>query len=275
MFLTNKKNLFCLNFQKKFNIKINNIKINNFPDSELYIKIKNIKKKKINLIFNFYGNYNIRLIELLMILDIIKNNRSKVVLIIPYLPYSRQDKEQCKITPAKFISKLINFNEIERIITFDLHSDYIKLLYKCEFVNIRTDNIIKKIIDRKTIVFPDIGSFKRFYNLKKYNKIIFEKNRKNNKINIKPLFKNKKIKKVIIIDDIIDSGKTFEKIYDFLIKIKVEKIFSYFTHALLRDEKFFLKKKIKRIYFSDSLEFPCKNMKIMKLCELIDERFLL
>ncbi|XAO72578.1 MAG: ribose-phosphate diphosphokinase [Candidatus Vidania fulgoroideorum] len=272
-FLTNyKKSKFCKNFKKKFLCKLKEIKIITFPDGEKIIKIEKKIKKEVNLIFIIKGNINIRLIELIMILDVLKEK--KINLIMPYFPYSRQDKKENGSFNSKLISKIINKFKLKKIITFDLHSEYIKFLYNCKFINIKTTKIINKISNKKTIVFTDIGSYKRFGEKSNKNKIIFEKNRNKKKVKVRQLNKtNKKNRKIIIIDDIIDSGKTFKEIHKKIKKIGFKKIYAYFTHLLIKN-KVKLFDEIKKIYTTDSIETYIKNIKVISLCNIIKKKYI-
>ena len=68
--------------------------IKRFPDGELYIRIlDNIQDEDIVLIQNTYPDLN--LIELLLMQDAIREaGANKIITIIPYFGYARQDKKE-------------------------------------------------------------------------------------------------------------------------------------------------------------------------------------
>ncbi|MGX7586137.1 ribose-phosphate pyrophosphokinase-like domain-containing protein [Candidatus Vidania fulgoroideorum] len=255
------KKIYCLK-----NDKIFNIKIEKYNDTEL-----NINKTKINnkdtIIFNFYKNFNLRYIELIMLMFKYKKNKKKFSIILPYFPYCRQNKN--KLTNLELCCYILNKMKPENIITFDIH-DFKSLKYINNFYNIKTYYFIKKIIKKEKIfslIFPDKGSKKRYKILlkSKINYIVFNKKRKGNKIKIfkKNKYKIIKKKRYLIIDDIIDTGNTIMEIHKKLSKYKCNNNYVYSTHFIMKKKhiknfclhfkkiyttnSFFVKKKIKKI----------------------------
>ncbi|MGX7582751.1 phosphoribosyltransferase family protein [Candidatus Vidania fulgoroideorum] len=260
-------------FFKKYNLKnkeIKRIKKEIFNDTE--INIFNIKSNKNDtIIYNFYKDFNIKYLELLMILYKYKIKKLKYNLILPYFPYCRQNKK--KMTNLRFSIFGIKKMNPNKVITFDIHDS--KLFDNSKiFKNISTYKFIENIIKKKffSIVFPDKGSFLRYKKIIKKNKsyLIFKKNRKKNKIKIKKSFsKNiKKSKNFLIIDDIVDTGKTIKKIVKKIKKYK-KNIYLYATHFLMKNDKVkkFLKN-FKKIYTTNS--FFIKKNKKLKIFNIFD-----
>ncbi|MCJ2513383.1 MAG: ribose-phosphate pyrophosphokinase-like domain-containing protein, partial [Candidatus Thermoplasmatota archaeon] len=101
-----------IDLSKLLRIPIVDTTIKRFPDGELYIRIlDNINNEDIILIQNTYPDFNI--IELFLLQGAIKEaGANKIITIIPYFGYARQDKifEKGEAISAKTLAKLISIN---------------------------------------------------------------------------------------------------------------------------------------------------------------------
>jgi len=228
---------------KILNISIVNTTIKRFPDGELYIRIlDNIENENILLIQNTYPDNNI--IELLLMQDAIKESGAdKIITIIPYYGYARQDKifKNGEVISSKTIAKLISFNSNE-IITIDPHKEHILDFFTIPATSLSAIEDLSKYFLNKNIdliLAPDKGALAR---AKKAAEIIncefdyMEKTRIDSyKIEIKPKNLNVKNKKIAIIDDIISTGGTMAKSIKELKKQKAKKVYVSCTHGLFID----------------------------------------
>ncbi|MEM4490789.1 MAG: ribose-phosphate pyrophosphokinase-like domain-containing protein, partial [Desulfurococcaceae archaeon] len=67
-----------------------------FPDGELYVRLANPERVALNkvvIVSTFYPEQEKRILKTMLLIDAAKNNNpSKLIALIPYLAYSRQDK---------------------------------------------------------------------------------------------------------------------------------------------------------------------------------------
>lgn len=91
-------------------------------------------------------------------------------LVIPYLPYSREDKmgEFRSILTMRIIAKLIETAGVTKILTMDIHSLEIRGFFSIPVVNLSAVPVFVEVIkteitDRSNLVAasPDLGSAKR------------------------------------------------------------------------------------------------------------------
>ena len=214
-------------FSEEFINKISSsyvkINIEKFNTGEKFIWVsKEISNKdKIILIHPLFPSPNESIIELLMILDYFKEkNISDVIFFSPFIPYLRSDK---KLTPnsslgARFISSILNNDIFSKIITIDAHSfkfqKYSDKIFNLDLTKefaASADNII----DRSKVNFvvsPDLGGSIRAEKLAEILNIdfyILNKSRTNGKVSVTESGQIPKTNgHIIIVDDIIDSGKT-------------------------------------------------------------------
>jgi len=225
---------------KSLNMQSVDTTIKRFPDGELYIRIlDDIDDENILLIQNTYPDLNI--IELLLLQDAVREaGANKIITIIPYFGYARQDKifQKGEVISAKTLAKIISINS-NQIITIDPHKEHILNFFPIPASSVSAINdlsIYFKDKELDLILAPDKGAVDR---VKKAAKIVncdydyMEKTRIDDyKIQVKPKNLDVKNKNIAIIDDIISTGGTMAISINELKKQKAKKIYVACTHGL-------------------------------------------
>lgn len=222
-----------------------------FSDGELKPKVKeNLRRKDVYVVQRFhrvpYG-VNEDLMELILINDAVKRASARSITnVLPYLPYSRQDKKiegRVPISSKKVISVLER--DADRIITMDLHSSPIQGFSEIPIDNLEAKSLIARIIDERwdsdeaTLVSPDLGGAERvegYSNALKMDRATIRKKRtENNRPEMREIEGGNKVKgrEAIIIDDMIDTGGTVKKSVELLRELGVEGIHVFTTHPIL------------------------------------------
>lgn len=191
------------------------------------------------------GNPSDVLIRVLMTLDILDNHDpERVNLIIPYLPFSRQDrkKEDHRALASRVVAKMLNTSFISNIFTFDLHNDVITDYFKMPVYNLTMlDAFISYFqslkLDNVAIVAPDYGRFNAAkYVASAFNDasfILINKIRDSEGIvEILGVEGDPKGKKALIIEDIIDTGNTLERGVSALLEHGVSEVYVAATHGV-------------------------------------------
>ncbi|MBX4212637.1 ribose-phosphate diphosphokinase [Candidatus Pacearchaeota archaeon] len=194
------------------------IKVEDFPDSEFHISLKNNPKNHTVVIINsLSGEPNRKIIETLLVAGVAKDyHAKKVILVATYLPYMRQDKHFFNYDSFSSLHILELFSSFDKIIAIDPHLHRIKNIRKLssKAQSITTNNLIadyirKRFKDDFTIVGPDAESAQwsqKIADMLNKKVVILEKTRFSSE-HIKQ--KEKKLgKNIIIIDDIISTGRT-------------------------------------------------------------------
>ncbi|QSW37718.1 ribose-phosphate pyrophosphokinase [Candidatus Vidania fulgoroideae] len=246
----------CKKVANKLSTKPYEIKIKKYHNGEYIINFKkNLINKKVTLFFNLCKPININIIKCNFIIHFLKQAQAKTItLISPYLGYCRQDRpnDSNNLIAAKLLAKLLESAGLNKIITVDIHSEQIAGFYNIPLINLKTTKIIQKLIKttHAKIIFPDNGSSKRFRALNKTAPYIFSKLR--NKTHI-TLSKTTPIphSKVIIIDDIIDTGTTLKAT---LTQLKSKCIYVYVSHITNYNAQVIKHTKIKKIFTTNSIQ---------------------
>jgi len=185
------------------------------------------------------------LLELLLMIDAAKRASAyKVIAVMPYFGFARQDrKDRPRVSiGAKLIADMLSVAGIDRLITMDLHADQIQ-----GFFNVPVDHLsavamfipyIQQMgLEDIVIASPDTGGTKRANVFAKHlgtDMVICHKTRtKANSIDTMTLIGDVEDKDVIIIDDIIDTAGTIAKAADLMKSKGARSVRACATHAVL------------------------------------------
>ncbi len=230
-------------------IKANLVKseIRVFPDGESKITINgNLSKTKSIVVQSIYPPVDTNLIQVLSLISKARETSAEVIAVIPYMGYTRQDKEFLpgEIVTIKVLAKLFKGAGASKIITVDIHS-----IIGLKHFTIKSKNItaipdlakyFKKLnLKKPLVVSPDQGGkdrAKEFANKFESEYIALEKkrDRKNGKVKIKTKNTSKVADRdIILVDDMISTGGSIINATRFLKKQKCKRVYVACTHALL------------------------------------------
>lgn len=184
------------------------------------------------------------LIHLAQLKDLLEAHKFKVSrLNIPFLPYARQDKEVSNTTTfaLRTFAKLLNSLNFSEVVVTDCHSsEALKLINNV--TNVIPFRTIEHIIDIEQIdiiCYPDTGAAARYGSLITGDRVILSKKRDPESGEIKGLNFCKITdldllvnKKVLIVDDICDGGRTFVEAADLLYRNGASEVHLYTTHGI-------------------------------------------
>ncbi len=185
------------------------------------------------------------LFELLLMIDAASRASAyKIVAVIPYFGFARQDrKDKPRVAiSSKLIANLLQAAGVSRIITMDLHADQLQGFFDVPVDHLLGSSIfipqIKKMnLDNLVIASPDTGGSKRANAYAKYlNKelVICHKSRKEaNQVESMTVIGNVKDKNVIIVDDLIDTAGTLTKAANLMKEQGAKSVRAIATHAVL------------------------------------------
>jgi ribose-phosphate pyrophosphokinase len=171
---------------------------------------------------------------------------SDVTAVIPYMGYTRQDREFLpnEIVTLQVIAKLFKAIGTTKIVVVDIHSEIGLKHFKISAKNISAVTELAKYfkklkLSQPLIISPDMGGKKRareFAKLLKINSIALKKQRDGKTGKVRIVSSNLKQvvgKDLILVDDIISTGRSIIKATEFLKKQKCKRVFVACTHALL------------------------------------------
>lgn len=221
------------------------IDIVTFSDGEHSVQYKESLRGK--TLFLLASTSHDNLIETLLLIDAAKRNAAeKIILVTPYLGYARQDRKEGVRGPlgAKLVADCLSIAGINEIIILDLHAAQIQGFFNIpidhlEGYNVFVPTLQKMIGEEKDwlICTPDGGGWQRaakFSEKLGLSMVAINKHRdKPNSIGSMELVGDVKGKKVIIIDDIVDTAGTLAKASNYLLENGALEVHSVCTHAIL------------------------------------------
>ncbi len=260
-----------------------------FPDGEKYIRInledETILKDKEVIVIQSTGpsirnDQNAQLFELLMIVNAIKRiGAARIIVIVPYLAYARQDKifRPGETDFIRTLLKIINSMEIDEFYVVDIHEPNVLKEMTCKVVNIDSMKLLAEYIKSLgtndiVVVSPDKGAVERSKAFAKYfgENIpidVFEKHRdvKTGEIIMSGSLSLRN-KDVVISDDIIATGGTMATAISIAKQSGAKKVYAATTHALLlKDAKYrILKAGADEIIGTDSIDNEVSKVSLAK-----------
>ncbi len=218
-----------------------------FSDGETRVEInENVRGMDVFIIQPTCPPVNITLMELLIMVDAVRRSSAdRITAVIPYYGYGRQDRKVAPRAPisAKLVADLITQAGANRVLAMDLHAGQIQ-----GFFNIPVDNLfatpvlleyIKKNYpgDNVVIVSPDTGGVERARAFGKRlgaSLAIIDKRREGpNEAQVMNIIGHVKGKKVILLDDLIDTAGTVVQSAKALKEERAIEVSACCTHPVL------------------------------------------
>ncbi len=209
---------------KFLDIRPTELEVSRFNDGEIKVQIKeNIRGHDIFIIQSTIPPAD-NLMELLLLIDAAKRaSAARITAVIPYFGYARQDRKDQPRVPisAKLVANLIERAGANRVLTIDLHSEQIQGFFDVPVDNIFPTPVFRRYITQLSsethiVVSPDVGGVKRARAIaKKLGNLplaLIDKRRPApNVAEVVHIIGDVKGKRVVLVDDIIDTGNTLAK----------------------------------------------------------------
>lgn len=188
--------------------------------------------------------------ELLLMIDAAKRASAyKVIAVMPYFGWARQDRKDRPRVPigAKMVANLLEAAGCDRVMTADLHADQIQGFFDIPVDHIYASSIFLPYLrdlklDNMSIAAPDMGGAKRanaYSRILGCPLIICHKSReKANVVGSMTAIGDVEGKNIIIIDDMIDTAGTITKAADMLMEKGALSVRALATHAVLSGPAF-------------------------------------
>lgn len=209
---------------EKIGLKIGKSDVSTFSDGEISVSIhESVRGSDVFVVQSTCEPVNNHIMELLIMIDAFKRaSAGRITAVIPYFGYARQDRKAKARDPisAKLVADLITTAGADRVLSMDLHAPQIQ-----GFFNIPVDHLLgvpilvpyfsEKFKDEKdniVIVSPDFGSVTRARNFAtRFNApiaIVDKRRQRANVCEVMNIIGDVKDKKVILVDDMVDTAGT-------------------------------------------------------------------
>ena len=233
------------------NLDLIKIDSKRFPDGEFYFKfVEDIEGEDLLIIQSLYPPQDRHLIELFFLLHTARNLNAKAIqLFIPYLAYSRQDRIYMKgeCLSSALIAETIESLGVDRLYTVDIHNKEVLKRYRIPTHNLMASGELAEYFAKNGIYKPFIISpddeetaicraeIAAKVTNTEYDFFKKHRDRKTGEIVTQKKSIPVKGRDVIIIDDIISTGKTSANAAKILKRQGARRVLVGASHALLNE----------------------------------------
>ena len=202
--------------------KLGESEVKSFADGEVSVSLyETVRGSDVFVVQSTCKPVNDNLMELLVMIDALRRaSAGRITAVIPYFGYARQDRKAKARDPisAKLVANMITAAGADRVLTMDLHASQIQ-----GFFDIPVDNLLgnpifvdyyaKKFGDKcedMMVVSPDVGSVARArafaQKLHMQLAIVDKRRQKANSSEVMNIIGDVRGKRVILLDDMVDTG---------------------------------------------------------------------
>ena len=235
---------FAIKVAKALNIEIGDSDVLTFSDGEFQPSYnESVRGATVFIVQSTFPPTD-NLFELLLMIDAAKRaSAHKVIAVMPYFGWARQDrKDKPRVSSgAKLVANMLHAAGCDRVMTCDLHADQIQGFFDFPVDHIYASAVflpyLKNLnIDNLAIAAPDMGGAKRANAYARYLEcpvIICHKSReKANVVGSITAIGDVTGKNVVIVDDMIDTAGTLAKAANVLKDMGALSVRACATHAV-------------------------------------------
>ena len=259
---------------EEIGISLGELKLDKFSDGELSPAfIDSIRGYDVYIIGSLHQPHD-NIMEMLLTIDSAKRaGANKVNLVIPYYGYARQDRRAKSrgAIGARVLSNALKANGMDSIMIVDLHAGQIEGFFDntSPVIHIAGKDVfipsIKNIVDKDWVICsPDTGGTertKKFADILELPLIVINKRRdRPNSIGSMELVGDVSNKKVLIIDDMIDTGGSLVTATNLLLDNGASEVSACITHGVLSGLAYekIGNSNLTKLYISDTI--PVKEL---------------
>lgn len=227
-------------------IPVGQAKLRRFPDTEVSFQIEeNIRGTDVFVMQPTSPPVDQHIMELLVMIDAFRrSSAARIMAVIPYYSYARQDRKDKPRVPisAKLVANILGAAGANRVLTMDLHKAQIQGFFDIPVDHLFAapviiDHLARQQFKNVTIVSPDAGGAER---ARAYAKrldaelAIIDKRRsaEDGHPEVMNVIGEVRGRTCIIQDDIIDTGGTMQNAAQALMENGAERVWACAVHGL-------------------------------------------
>ena len=237
-------------------MKLGNVEISQFTDSETYVRFSDsVRGSDAFVMQSVCQPVDHHLMQQLILIDALKRASAKrITAVVPFYPYSRQDKKTLGREPvtAKLVADFFEAAGADRILSVDLHTGQIQGFFNVPFDHLTAlpllaDYFADLIPEEFVVVSPDAGrvrvaekwtQYMNEYHDKSCDVAFLHKRRRGDVRNVsetRAVVGDVKDKICVVVDDMIDTAGTLVNGSEILLKAGAAGVYAAATHAILSD----------------------------------------
>ncbi|MCL5784657.1 MAG: ribose-phosphate diphosphokinase [Patescibacteria group bacterium] len=267
--------------------KLGSFQAARFPNQEIYTKLFTNVTHKDCLIIGSITPPDEQLMSFLFLAHTIKKElASSITALLPYLAYARQDKiKKGESLATSTIGEIFRASHINEVTTIDVHSPKVEILFPLPIHNLSPAKLFAKEIKKlklknPTFVSPDEGAIERTQKVIDELRIKTEiayMSKERTQRGVTSTLHGQIGLEVIVIDDILDTGRTLLACCQILKHAGTKNIYIFVTHGLFTGNEWqnLFDLNVKKIYCTDSIPqvygLKIQNLQILSIEPLLYE----
>lgn len=254
-----------------------------FPDGELYLRIHGEPEGRVAVIQSLWPRPSEALLELLMVIGTLRGKGvQRVVAVVPYMAYMRQDSEfnPGEVVSARRVASLLDGAVPELLVTVDMHLHRFSSpgeLFRTPVANLSAAPLLAREavgrgLDEPVIVGPDEEAeqwARMAAEAVETEYTVFEKRRVSpESVEVRPRDPDLvRGRDVVIVDDIISTGGTVARAARCLLEAGAKRVYVAVTHALLVQGALarIYAAGVSALYATDTVETPYSKVSVATL----------
>ena len=234
----------------KLGVELSDATVTKFSDGEISVSIgETVRGVDVFVVQSTCSPVNDNFMELLIMIDAIRRaSAGRITAVMPYFGYARQDRKSKARDPisAKLCAQMLEAAGADRVLTMDLHASQIQGFFDIPVDNLLGTSVlmpyfvetIGKQSSEYVIVSPDLGSVTR---ARKFTEkldlplaIVDKRRQRANVSEVMNIIGDVRDKKVLLVDDMIDTAGTLCNAAKALIEIGgAKEVYACASHGVL------------------------------------------
>lgn len=235
----------AMKIAKSYGVELGNVIISEFSDGEFQPSFEETVRGQDVFILQSTMPPTENLFELLLMIDAARRaSARKIIAVIPYFGFARQDrKDKPRVAiGAKLVANMLMAAGVDRVMTMDLHADQIQGFFEVPVDHLYGSTIFHEEIEKMNngnliVAAPDAGGAKRANSYaKRYDlglALCHKQRKKANVVGEMTVIGDVSGKDVILIDDMIDTAGTLTEAADLFMENGANSVRAFCTHAVL------------------------------------------
>jgi ribose-phosphate pyrophosphokinase len=269
---------------KRYGTRQGKVNIQRFSDGEICpVFLESVRGDYVFLVQSTFAPAD-NMMELLLMIDAARRaSADKVIAVIPYYGYARQDrKDKPRVAiGSKLVANMLVAAGADRVITMDLHAPQIQGYFDIPVDHLDSHAVFIPYIEslwleNLTFAAPDVGATNRIREIASYfnaEMVICDKHRKRaNEIASMVVIGDVTGKDVVIIDDICDTGGTLAKSAGLLKEKGARSVRAMITHPVLSGKAYenIQGSVLEEVVVCDTIPVKpgCDKIKVLSVAEL-------
>ncbi|MBL4708508.1 MAG: ribose-phosphate pyrophosphokinase [Flavobacteriales bacterium] len=250
IFSGSSNNALAESIAKSFGVELGKTSLNKFSDGEFQPAFEESVRGCDVFIIQSTNPPTDNIFELLLMIDAAKRASAKrIIAVIPYFGFARQDRKDAPRVPigSKLIANMLTVAGVSRVMTMDLHADQIQGFFEIPVDHLYASAVFSEAINELNLpnvvmASPDMGGSKRAHAYAKHFEtevvVCYKQRKKANKIDKMFLIGEVEGKDVLLVDDMVDTAGTLTKAADIMMEKGATSVRAICTHAILSGEAY-------------------------------------